>query len=308
MEIKLDHTTAPDIAKALVQARIAAGSPAMDMVLTLVVVTDEDTVSESLRAAIEVAGEHPARVLGLILGDGRGQPRLDATVRVGENASGESLLLRLSGPLTRHAESVALPLLLPDSPVVVWWPTPPPTEPGTDPIGSLARRRLTDVGAAGTPVRALQSLRYAPGDTDLAWTRATPWRALLAAALDQVPTRVTGGQVTAHAGDPVGALLIAWLESRLGVPIERIPTSSTRVVSVVLHSTAGEIRIDRGDLDGGGAHSSAAGVGTFSVPGAAPQHVPLADRSLPELLAEELRRLDADEVYAETLAHLQEQV
>src|SRR3712207_7912674 len=32
---------------------------------------------------------------------------------------------------------------------------------------------------------------YSPGDTDLSWTRLTPWRALLAAALDQYPATVT---------------------------------------------------------------------------------------------------------------------
>ena len=37
-----------------------------------------------------------------------------------------------------------------------------------------------------------QCASYHPGNTDLAWTRITPWRALLAAALDQHPLKVTG--------------------------------------------------------------------------------------------------------------------
>ncbi|EFQ84110.1 putative opcA protein [Aeromicrobium marinum DSM 15272] len=295
MEITLEQTDAAEIAKALVRARVAAGSPAMDMVLTLLVVTDEEYVAGALKAATEVAREHPARVIGVILGDGRGAPRLDATVRVGESASGESLLLRMSGPLTQHAESVALPLLLPDSPVVVWWPSRAPVRPAEDPIGRLARRRLTDAESTGSPVRALRATTYTPGDTDLSWTRLTPWRALLAAAVDQSPAGVTGGEVTAHGSNPVAALLIAWLELRLGVPVRRRPTTDEQITSVVLQTEAGDIRIERLD----------ASSGEFSVPGSRSRQVPLAARGLAELLAEDLRRLDADEVYAETLAHLQ---
>ena len=64
------------------------------------------------------------------------QPNLDAEVRVGEAGSGETVLLRLYGELAKHAESVVLPLLLPDSPVVVWWPGDGAGGPG----GRPARR------------------------------------------------------------------------------------------------------------------------------------------------------------------------
>src|SRR5690606_40234451 len=119
MQISLTETNASKIAHALVKARRAAGSPAMDMVLTFIVVTDDDTVGLDLLTALDLSREHPSRVIGVVLGDGRGGPRLDAKVRVGETSAGESLLLRISGALTKHAESVVLPLLLPDSPVVV---------------------------------------------------------------------------------------------------------------------------------------------------------------------------------------------
>ena len=85
---------------------------------------------------------------------------LNAKVRVGENSSGESILLRISGELTKHAESVVLPLLLPDSPVVVWWPGNAPSDPSADAIGSSAppaHRRRGHV----SPVRALKPRRPA---------------------------------------------------------------------------------------------------------------------------------------------------
>ena len=54
METSLENTTSSEIARAMVKARIAAGSPAMDMVLTALVITDDETVGEALQD-----GGHP---------------------------------------------------------------------------------------------------------------------------------------------------------------------------------------------------------------------------------------------------------
>ena len=296
MEIALEKTNSSRIARALVKARSAAGSPAMDMVLTLLVVTDDENVAEALKTATTLSREHPSRVIGVILGDGRGAARLNAKVRVGENSSGESILLRISGELTKHAESVVLPLLLPDSPVVVWWPGKPPAVPSEDAIGQLARRRLTDAEATDSPVRSLKAVAraYEPGDTDLSWTRLTPWRALLAAALDQSTGTVTGGTVVAGTGNPAATLLIAWLESRLNISIVSRRSETAQIASVVLHTTDGDVLIER--VSDTSCH--------FSVPGSSPREVPLGARTLAELLAEDLRRLDADDIYAETIRHM----
>ena len=296
MEATLESTTSSDVARAMVKARIAAGSPAMDMVLTLLVVTDDETVGEALRTAAILSREHPARVLGIVLGDGRGAPRVDAKIRIGENSAGESVLLRMSGPLVTHADSVVLPLLLPDSPVVAWWPRNGPSDPSADSIGQLAQRRLTDAESNAAPVRALKSTarHYAPGDTDLTWTRLTPWRALLAAALDQSTGKVTGGSVEFQPGNPVATLLIAWLESRLKVPITERRGDMDQISRVVLNMAEGDVTIQR--IDPVSCH--------FSVPGSQPREVPMGRRTLAELLAEDLRRLDADEIYAATLKHL----
>src|SRR5690606_6705427 len=152
MDLTLEDTSASAVAKALTKGRSLAGSPAMDMALTLLIVTDNDNVAEAMEAATVLQHEHPSRVLGVILGDGRGKPRLNARVRVGAGSPGESVLLRMSGPLVKHAESAVLPLLLPDSPVVAWWPGVGPLEPSIDPIGRLARRRLTDAERTPAPV------------------------------------------------------------------------------------------------------------------------------------------------------------
>src|SRR3954452_2609299 len=188
--IELIDTNASGIAAEFVASRLRSGSPAMSMVMTLVIVVDEDAAPDAMRVARQASHEHPARVLGVILGDARGKPQVNAQVGTGDGWTGETALIRLEGEVVKHAESVVLPLLLPDSPVAIWWPADPPEDPASDPLGALAQRRITDAAAATRGKgKAMHTLcgNYAKGNTDLAWTRITPWRALLAAALDQSP-------------------------------------------------------------------------------------------------------------------------
>ena len=133
----LENTDASGIAAALLDARRSAGSPAMGMVMTMVLFVPEGDAEEALAAAREAAREHPSRRLGVILGSSRGPSQITADIKAGAGASGERALIKLSGEVTKHPESVVLPLLLPDSPVVVWWPTEAPADPASDPLGQL---------------------------------------------------------------------------------------------------------------------------------------------------------------------------
>nr|WP_269091075.1 glucose-6-phosphate dehydrogenase assembly protein OpcA [Actinopolymorpha cephalotaxi] len=293
----MSDTTASKIASALVRARASSGSPAMGMVLTLVVIADESSHYDAIRAALEAAKEHPSRILGVIPRGGRGSARLDAEIRVGGEAGpGENVLLRLYGDLARHAESVVMPLLLPESPVVVWWPNKAPEVPAQDPVGRLAQRRVTDAASSRRSLDTLISHcgSYQPGDTDLSWTRITPWRALLAAALDQPHSRVTGATIEAERGNASADLLAAWLCSRLRVPTKVKASKGPGITAALLHSDAGDIAITRPD----------GRLARYTVPGQPERHVALKRRDTFELLAEELRRLDPDDVYAETVTEL----
>lgn len=297
MTRSLTATNSATIAAEFVRARTHAGSPAMGMVMTLVVVIDEKDIDAALEAARLASHEHPARVLAVVLGSARGAPQVDADVTVGAGWSGEMALIRLSGEVVRHPESVVLPLLLPDSPVVAWWPGTAPADPATDPLGRLAQRRITDARTPSTTrTRALdvQCASYAPGNTDLAWTRITPWRALLASALDQYPAKVTGASVTAERVNPSADLMVAWLASRLRVDVRRHESAGPGLTEVVLETAKGPIRISRAD----GLHA------LFASPGSPDRPVALKRREVPELLAEELRRLDEDNVYAATARYL----
>ncbi len=296
MTIDLVETTTGAIHDALQQARRRLGGPASGMVLTLVIVTDEAAQYDAVRAASEAAREHPCRVIVVITRRPQAGSRLDAEIRVGETSPGETLLLRMYGPLGLHADSVVVPLLMPDTPVVTWWPGTPPAVPGSDPIGILAQRRITDAAAVDAPRQCLAALAaaYQPGDTDLSWTRATPWRSLLAATLDQPHGTIRAGLVRAERGNPSADLMAAWLASRLHVPVTNEVSDGPGVTDVSFSTSTGEIAVTRPD----------GRVAQLRRPGQPGRRVALHRRDTPELLAEELRRLDPDEVYAESLAQL----
>ncbi|MFR9799376.1 glucose-6-phosphate dehydrogenase assembly protein OpcA [Streptomyces sp. MS06] len=300
MRIDLTDTTASSINKALVQGRRSLGTPAVGMVLTMVVVTDEENAYDSIKASEEASHEHPSRTLVVIKRHPRTprertQPRLDAEVRIGSEAgTGETVVLRTYGEVSDHADSVVLPLLLPDAPVVVWWPVDAPDNPARDPLGALAQRRITDMYAVEHPLQALQTRvrSYAPGDTDLAWTRLTPWRSMLAAALDQARVKITAAAVESEAENPSAELLARWLGARLGVTVERVVTAGPVVTAVRLGTADGDIVIDRPEGP----------LATLSLPGQPSRSMALKVRPTSELIAEELRRLDADEMYAVALS------
>ncbi|MEU6918787.1 glucose-6-phosphate dehydrogenase assembly protein OpcA [Streptomyces olindensis] len=301
MKIDLTDTTASKVNKALVQGRRAIGTPAVGMVLTLVIVTDEENAYDALKAASDASREHPSRTLVVIKRVSRSprdrtQSRLDAEVRVGAEAgTGETVVLRLYGEVVDHAQSVVLPLLLPDAPVVVWWPVNAPLDPAKDPLGALGQRRVTDTYASEQPVRdlATRSGTYTPGDTDLSWTRITPWRSMLAAALDQVACEVRAVEVEGEEFNPSCELLAMWLADRLDVPVQRSLSGGPGLTAVRMDTNCGPITLDRAD----------GSLATLSIEGQPDRAVALKRRDTAELIAEELRRLDPDDTYASALRY-----
>ncbi|MCL7423905.1 glucose-6-phosphate dehydrogenase assembly protein OpcA [Streptomyces sp. YS415] len=299
MKTDLTDTTSSKINKALVQSRRAIGTPAVGMVLTLVIVTDEENAYDALKAANDASREHPSRTLVVIKRVSRSprdrtKSRLDAEVRVGADAgTGETIVLRLYGDVVAHAQSVVLPLLLPDAPVVVWWPVNAPLDPASDPLGALAQRRVTDTYASEQPVRDLEARAgaYTPGDTDLSWTRITPWRSMLAAALDQVVCEVKGVEVEGEEFNPSCELLAMWLADRLDVPVKRSLSAGPGLTAVRMVTDCGPIVLDRAD----------GSLATLSIEGQPDRAVALKRRDTAELIAEELRRLDPDDTYASAL-------
>ncbi|MGW5239745.1 glucose-6-phosphate dehydrogenase assembly protein OpcA [Monashia sp. NPDC004114] len=294
----LTDTTTTAVSKTLVRLRNEVGAMALGRVLTLVVVIDETDASVAIDVANHASRQHPCRIIVVIPGDRRGKNRLDAQIRLGGDAgASEIVVLRLYGPLANHGPSVVVPLLLADSPIVAWWPGKAPDDVAADPIGAMAQRRITDAAEHRNPRFMLKkrATNYSPGDTDLSWTRLTRWRGLLAAAMDQPPYEPISGAVVAGAPDsPSTDLLAAWLSRRLKVPVSRVSTPrGSGISSVRLERKSGPIDLVRpGDV-----------VATLSQFGQPARRISLPRREMPEILADELRRLDPDETYEDALLH-----
>src|SRR3954449_3251459 len=300
MTTTLWDTTGTDVVHALMAERRTSGAVASGLALSLIVVVEEKDVAAAEEAATIAAAAHPCRLLIVVRRKLDADDRLDAEVSVGGRLGPtEAVVLRMHGRLTLHAESVVLPLLAPDAPVVTWWVGPPPDQIAYDPLGVLAQRRITDCASAADPMAALRvrAEDFAPGDTDLAWTRTTQWRSLLASAFDAAPNgerpQATGIRVEAESGNPSAALLAGWLGKRLDVEVE-LKTSSGPGITEVNASLGdeGELSITRPD----------GRMATLMRTGQPDRLLPLARRDIGDLLAEELRRLEVDVVYAEALA------
>lgn len=300
MIVDLPRTTVSTVAKALLKVREEGGAVALGRVLTLIIATDGETPHEAaIEAANEASREHPMRLIVISSCPTRdGQPaetQLDAEIRVGGDAgASEVVVLRAWGDLAHTEESLVTGLLLPDAPVVVWWPGTAPVIPGESALGRIAQRRITDAAAQTDPQAALASIadRYRPGDTDFSWTRLTLWRAQLAAALDQPPYEpVERARVVGSPDSPSPALMAAWLHHTLNVPTELVwedsPAGLGGLRSVQLVRSHGTLELRR-DQEG---------VARLIQPGQPEHNIALSRRNIRDCLADELRRLGPDEMF-----------
>lgn len=299
MIIDLNETTVSKVAKKLVSVREEGGAVALGRVLTLIIKADDRPVEEAIEAANDASREHPMRVIVVVTHPGD-EARLDAEIRVGGDAgASEVVILHAYGEAANNSESLVTGLLLPDAPVVVWWPgDDAPEAPALSPLGRIAQRRITDSSASEKADERLARLdeTYRPGDTDLAWTRLTRWREHLAAVLDQPPFEpVTAVEVRGAADSPSTALLAAWLGMALDAPVtwrnEDPAEWSHGMRSVRLTRESGDIVLERRTET----HA------VLTQPGQPDHDLLLPRRSLRECIAEELRRLDADRLYGRVI-------
>ena len=306
--VDLPNTTISKVAKQLVQVREQGGAVALGRVLTLVIQTTLSGLEDAIRAANESSHEHPCRVIVLAEDDaytqtqdaaGAAEDRLDAQIRIGGDAgASEVIVLRAYGEVSDAPESLITGLLLPDAPVVAWWPADAPAHAANSQIGAIATRRITDAASALDHRAFLKNLAntYTPGDSDFAWTRLTLWRQQLAAILDQPPfDTVTGAVVTGAVDSPSTDLLAAWLTLKLKIEVEviRVERGSTGngIRGVKLIRASGDIEIVRRVPD----------VATLIQPTQPVREVSLPRRSLRDCLSEDMRRLDPDDLFGKVI-------
>ena len=316
MIIDMPNTRTREISQKIDELHEERGESATGRLLTLLLSTTEDELEQALELANAASREHPCRVIAISprRGNGARKPvegapkpaedadaaydnsNLDAQVRFGADAgAGEIIILRPRGGLITNPDTLVIPLLVPDAPVVAWWPTTPPSNPAKDLMGAMARSRITDALHSNNPEATIERLRrnWTPEDIDLSWTRLTVWRAMLASMLDQPPhLPITAVKVTGKADFLPLEMLCAWLRLKLGVPVETefVPDAQA-VTGVYLTREDGVISLDRPHED----------QALISLPGQTPQEVSVPMRTIEDCLTEELRRIDPDEIYAEVI-------
>ena len=319
MIIEMPNTRTREISQKIDELHEERGESATGRVLTLLISTTEDELEQALELANAASREHPCRVIAISprRGNGARKPvegapepaedadaaydnsNLDAQVRFGADAgAGEIIVLHPRGGLVHHPDTLVIPLLVPDAPVVAWWPNEAPANPSKDLLGAMARSRITDAMHSSNPYRTIEDLRrnWSPKNVDMAWTRLTVWRAMLATMLDQPPhLPVSNVRVTGQKDYLPLDLLAAWLRLRLNVPvmIEEDP-NATAVTGVYLTRGDGVLSLERPSTDDGFA--------VISVPGQSPQTISVPARTLEECLSEELGRLYPDEIYSEVVS------
>lgn len=306
MIINLPNTTTAEIARTLADARDNY-SLATGRVLTFLVAAHEDgpdDIESILDTLRDTSSEHPARVLVLTLGEHTGPSRIDATVLVAADAgASEMAVMRIQGELAEHLDSVVTPLLLPDTPIVACWPADAPRHPADDPLGRIAQRRITNtrLGVEGPGTDGMAE-RYVPGDSDLMWSRITPWRGVVASALDRYPGHeVRSADIAGIAGDPSVDIAAGWLAESLGVQVTRrdhFAKEGFPIKDLVLHCDGGDVEVTMQD-----AHTM-----RVSVPNRADLFMATQERSDAECLAEELRHLGPDTTFAAALRGMEKVV
>ena len=299
MIITLKNTTSAEVASRIVKLRDERGSAALSRVLTLLIcVPDLIDVDNAIEVSDAVSREHPCRVIVIVEPDStEGTARLNAQIRVGDAAGlSDIIILEPRGEAASNIDSLVMPLLQSDTPVVTYWPVTPPTNPGAHPLGRLAIKRITDSRVTESPMDTLSALSsvYTPGDTDLAWAGVTLWRALLAAIAEDFDRLPTSIRVAGNATHPSPYLVAAWLHHQLGVPVERVVDADALTITDITFFFDDDTTVSL-------SRSASSSVARLSRPGLEDRSVNLARRSVQDSLMEDLRRLDPDVYYGELL-------
>lgn len=290
------------------QTRTATRTSVVNLV---VAASDQAGAERSATAMRRLGTRHPGRTVVLSLG-GAGTG-MDASVELHSAQAGgrsvwwEEVRLAIPQELRAHALSVVEPLLLPDLPVVAWFPTALPAP--DDDLAWRADAVLVDAraagddGAIGGGFPALAELAHRRPVVDLSWKRLTVLRRVLAEMFEPAACRrFAGGVHEAEVSGMAGPrrLVAGWLASRLALAPQCFSLRPAEHTCVRLAARSGgaaaEVRSGRagGDLlvtgsvevDGRVVHTGSA---------------PLPDHGLSWSLAQGLGSLRRDPVYEQAV-------
>jgi glucose-6-phosphate dehydrogenase assembly protein OpcA len=233
-------------------------------VFNLVVLTDAAHVAPVTNIIARLTALRPHRAIVAALdGDDDAtapQPRLEAWVQAHcmlappgrPQVCGEQITIIAPRSASPYIPGIALSLLEPDVPVVLWWTLDrPPDHTLLANLQPIADRLILDTarmpGGVDTlhAVRALIDAGVAVGD--FAWGRLTPWREQIAQLFDAPPAlrrlqsieRVTISHVP-H-GATAALLLAGWIAARL----DWRPSTVHHTGAVLSRPDGGSVRIER---------------------------------------------------------------
>src|SRR5207344_1719205 len=110
----------------------------------------------------------------------------------------------------------------------------------------------------------------------------------------QYPAKIKSVVIESERGNPSADLLAAWLHSRLKVEVTRKVSDGPGLTAVRMGTAAGDIAITRPD----------GLLASYAVPGQPERLVALKRRDFTELISEELRRMDPDQIYERAVKSL----
>jgi len=204
---------------------------------------EEHRVSHTLE---RMSVHHPSRTLILLAQEDRHSPKLEATVSAFTDMVGsrlvanEQVLLHAHGQVAEHLASIVAPLLVPDLPVMLWWPGRPHFKGRLfNELADLCDRLIIDSDDEFDPSKDLGPLLHvakrrtaqiAVGDFN--WARLLPWRQVTAQFFDPPAVRaqlraihVVEAWSGASGSDAQARLICGWIQSRLAridVKVERV--------------------------------------------------------------------------------------
>jgi Glucose-6-phosphate dehydrogenase subunit len=249
-------------------------------VMTHMAWVPEEWLDAARGALSGMAERHPSRTMLLIPFPHTGKNQIDALASlecyavpgVDRRVCSEVVELHLHGPRAKAPASIVEPLLISDLPVFLRWRGEPPWHaPELEQLVGVTDRLIVDSTEWDDlpyPYRHLVELFDRAATSDIAWSRTSRWRELLASLWPGISNVNT---IRVH-GTPAQAwLLLGWLRSRLGRD------------DIALEIDERE-RLEGIDLDG------------------QPAPFPPGDPPLPsDVLSEELERFGRDRVYEDAV-------
>jgi glucose-6-phosphate dehydrogenase-like protein OpcA len=219
-----------DVEAALAELRGAtatSGGPSniRTSVMTHIAWVPEEWRDQARAALAGMAERHPSRTILLDPLPDSGKNRIDATVTLecytvpGSERSicSEIIALELQGTRAKAPASIVEPLLISDLPVFLRWRGEPPWgSPELDQMVALTDRLIVDSTEWDDlpyPYRRLAELFERTAVSDIAWSRTSRWRTLLASLWPDIASVRT---IRVHGTQAQACLLTGWLRSRLG--------------------------------------------------------------------------------------------